>query len=290
MSLHKLTNVELRDYCKRQIESLEEWIRRLIDKILKNEYGANYFNFKSPNGENIIAKWIRDEVDSRLSQDQENRYPRPIDACLLEAEIKILTNPNLYNKHFRLVFDNKFIPGNSEMLRLMLNNLVVPRNKLYHANPISVREAEQIICYSNDVIECIKEYFNMNNPSNEFNVPLIFKYSDSLGNVIWRESMQKTTNGGRIIQFQNKEQFYQNVGNELSIELEIDSSFDQSAYEIKWIRDSSLESETNKWSYRFEVSDIGEVFKVTVTIKTTNTWHRMGKIDDALYIQFKVLP
>ena len=46
MSLHKLPIDEIRDYCKRDIESLEYWLRRLIDEALSDAYGSNYLYAK----------------------------------------------------------------------------------------------------------------------------------------------------------------------------------------------------------------------------------------------------
>lgn len=42
MPLHSIPEKDLRDYCRRSIETLEVWLRRLIDEELRKVYGSNY--------------------------------------------------------------------------------------------------------------------------------------------------------------------------------------------------------------------------------------------------------
>lgn len=288
MPLYKLTDSELRQYCKEYIESLEMWLRRLIDDILTAEYGVNYYNRILPDGTNLISKKIKKEIDYRITTEP-TRYARPIDACLLESEIKIITNPNLYSKHFRKVFDDDFITGNPEMIRIYLNRLALPRNKLYHANSISVRDAERVICYSNDIIESIKNYYIQINMDQEFNVPLILKYKDSFGNSVFRNKFTgKTLMGGLYISFETIKENFLRPGDKISIELEVDSSFPDDSYTIKWQPGTNKNGTT--FSYTIQNKDVGETFNVFANLKTTNDWHKLSDVDDLLVVKFKVLP
>lgn len=170
MSLHKLNQAELNQDCKKYIESVEIWLRRLIDQTLTIHYGSNYLTFQHANGDYLIKNEIRNKIQARIDSEP-GRYPRPIDACLLEHEIAIISNPVLYKIHFKKVFENEF-PEGLTGFRKCLDRLVQPRNKLYHANPISIREAERVICYSNDIIDAIKDYYIQTGMNQEYNRPL----------------------------------------------------------------------------------------------------------------------
>ena len=88
------------------------------------------------------------------------RFSRIIDAAILDDCINIICNPNLFRRHFREAFKTAFPVGDSrDETRIFLKRLIKPRNLLYHANPISVRQAEQVICYSHDIIESLKKYY-----------------------------------------------------------------------------------------------------------------------------------
>jgi hypothetical protein len=67
--------------------------------------------------------------------------------------------------------------------------LLDPRNRLYHSNPISLHEAEQVVCYSNDIIESLKQHYGAIGMQSEYNVPTNLKFSDSFGNLCFRNQM-----------------------------------------------------------------------------------------------------
>ena len=58
--------------------------------------------------------------------------------------------------------------------KTFLTRIIPIRNKLSHSNPISIREAERAICYSNDFVEGVKEYMKQEGKQNEYNVPKIY--------------------------------------------------------------------------------------------------------------------
>lgn len=289
MPLHNLSESELRKYCKEYLESLELWLRRLIDDILTQRYGHEYFNFKKSDGSNLISNKIITEVSDRMKNEPE-RYPRLIDACLLDSEIKIITNRNLYSELFEVVFKDSFQWGN-DMLRVFLERLVVPRNKLYHANTISVREAEQIICYVNDIIDAIKKYYVSSNMNSDYNVPLILSYKDSFGNQVFRNQFHgRTLGGGEFINFDNEKQMFMRPGDKIKIEIEIDPTFSKDSYKIDW--NPKVQEFDNKsyFSYTIKNKDVGENFTISAKITTYNEWHRIHGFDDFLVVRFRVLP
>lgn len=53
---------ELRAVCRKEIESLEHWARRLIHSILTENYGKEYFSYKFPSGEPLIKKRLPPEL------------------------------------------------------------------------------------------------------------------------------------------------------------------------------------------------------------------------------------
>ena len=156
MPLHLLKELELRDHCRRAIEALEFWLRRSIDTALAEAYGADYFSAVDEQGNNVINAELRRSLGERRDANP-NRYARLIDAALLEDEIRIICNPNLYPRFFGQALNEAF-PVGREQAKATLDRLVGPRNALSHNNPVSVREAEQVICYSGDVIESLKKF------------------------------------------------------------------------------------------------------------------------------------
>lgn len=151
-----MNDAEIRQICKERIETLEFWLRRLVDQeFLKID--LNYFNFLDEKGNRLIKKNISDKVIERRSHEPE-RYSRYIDATLFDDLITIICNPSNYKANFEKYFIKNFAFGN-EVLRFYLHKIYEPRNNLAHANPISLRQAEQIICYVNDILESIKDYY-----------------------------------------------------------------------------------------------------------------------------------
>ncbi len=53
----KLEDSEIRNICKEKLESLEHWLRRLIDKILTESYG-DFFSHVDDKGDRLIKKKI----------------------------------------------------------------------------------------------------------------------------------------------------------------------------------------------------------------------------------------
>lgn len=137
MPLHKLSDAELRQFCREATEALEFWLRRLIDVTLKLAHGDNYINALDGTNKNVINRPIRESVQNRAVSDP-MRYPRVVDAMLLDDEISIICNPDLYKKHFGEYF-SAFYPLGNDSLRLHLKRILDSRNNLSHANPISVR-------------------------------------------------------------------------------------------------------------------------------------------------------
>ena len=129
---YNLSDNELRQICKEKIESLEFWLRRLIDEILTEAY-RDYFTFQDANGNFLFGSAIRKAISKRKEVEPE-RYPRMIDAVLFNDSIDIICHPNLYKKHFAAALVEAF-PDGREEAKTFLERLVEPRNRLGCTHP-----------------------------------------------------------------------------------------------------------------------------------------------------------
>lgn len=284
MSLHLLNSEELRATCKSCLENFEFWLKRLIHEQFSQAYGENYMEYRYDNGDYLIKSEIRQNIRDRL-QKEPNRYQRAIDAAWIAELINLVTSPRYYNKHFAIAFKQAFPDGCNEA-RTFLERLLEPRNRLSHANPISVRQAEQVICYCNDSIESIKTYYRENDMATEYDVALILKYSDSLGNLINRENWDSPPYNLIL----KKPEFYLRPGDIFSAEIEIDSSYESTKYNLHWFRNGRSFGNKTKITSAIEDSDIGENFFIEAQITMNRNWHRHYEYDDRLLVSYKVLP
>jgi hypothetical protein len=226
-NLHNMQDAEIRSVCKDRIESLEHWLRRLIDDTLSPFYG-DYFSSTDASGNRLIKNSLARQVAARRAAEP-LRYPRNIDAVLLEDAVGIVCKPELYQKHFKAALRGAF-PDGREEARTFLNRLLAPRNNLSHANAISARQAEQIICYANDVIDSLKNYYRERGMEEAYDAPLILRVTDSFGNSFSRSQFQPCHDGGIMLLFVEKPRMYLRPGDTLTLEIEVDPAYDASSY------------------------------------------------------------
>ena len=62
MLFSQLKEEEKRSICKKEIENLENWLRRLAHELLNKEYGKNYLEYKDGNNNYLISRKIMQEV------------------------------------------------------------------------------------------------------------------------------------------------------------------------------------------------------------------------------------
>jgi hypothetical protein len=287
MDLYIMNEEERRILCKQTLETLEYWLRRLIDDVLSKQYGANYIEATDKNGNFIINTAIRKKIQDRMNLEPD-RYPRLIDATLLEHQIDIICNPSLYNLHFAPALKTAFPEGRDEA-RTFLKRLEYPRNCLYHANALSVRQSEQVVCYSHDVIDSIKEHHIVTNQGTEFNVPKILKITDSFGNV---HHFNDPSNNG--VSFTEKKECYLRPGDTLTIEAEVDPTFQESEYSILWRGGNTYERSVLQRGKKLLVV-ISELmvsarYPFRCDLTTNKTWHKHDTFDDQVSVAYKILP
>ena len=172
-----MTIDETRAACKGKIESLEFWLRRLIDLRLTAIHGPNYFDEVDATGAHLFSTSVRKHATDMMSA-HPGRYQRRIDTLLLEDEAKTIFK--LFGE-FRDAFAG--VAHNREAVQQQLNHIVAARNPLYHANPVTLRQAERAYCYSSDIIDSIQDFYRKQAMAYLYDAPLILRMSDSLGHV-----------------------------------------------------------------------------------------------------------
>ena len=289
MPLQQLESANLRSHCKEIIETTELWLRRYLHDELHKKYGTNYFNVKRENGDNLIKSTITKDVLKR-SQNAPLRFPRPVDALTLEETIKIICNPELYRNHFSKGLKFAFPDGREECFTF-LSRLILPRNKLYHSNLISIREAEKIICYSRDVIDSLKIYYTETGVSEVFNVPSIYKITDSFGEIFTDENFIKTIPQQWIAAKPTNEKRDLSCGDTLRLEAFVDESFTETEYIVRWSHGLKPIGEGKVLNIKIEEKHIGETFSIRCTIIQNKEWHKFSSYDHRITLAcYRVLP
>lgn len=286
------SNDEIRSLCKEHIETLEHWLRRLVDQALVPSY-RDYFTYVDSAGNRLVRTALSKDVDDRMQREPE-RYARKIDAVLLDDLIYLICHPKLFRQHFADPLRYAF-PEGAEEARTFLTRLLDPRHRLAHANPISVRQAEQVLCYTGDVIDSIKKHYRETGMQQEFNVPEILRFTDSFGASLHRSQFGVMGGFGRSLDFSKEPTKYVRPGNTLTIEVEVDPSFSESSYMLKWAtpsKGSGFETEPrNRLTLEISNREVGESFQIVCFIQTLNDWHRWpNSFDDYLTISYKGLP
>lgn len=288
--LSSLPEAEIRSICKQKIESIEHWLRRLIDDTLTPIYG-DYFEYKDGSGTRLIKGELAAQVSDRQAREPA-RYPRKIDAVLLDDAVEIICKPHLFKAHFARPFKDAFPEGREEA-KTFLGRIQAPRNHLAHANAISSRCAEQILCYSNDVIDSLKRHYQGLNMQQEYDVPLILRVTDSFGQTFTRAQCGPAHDGGISLSYLDQPNHHLRPGDTLTIELEIDPAYDAESYDIKWASTKQLDApvDGSKVVITIQERHVGQSFDVQCRITTKRGWHRMQMgSDDFLLAYFKVLP
>ena len=293
MSLHRLSEAELRTACKAGIEALEFWLRRVIDITLLPEFGEDYINAHNPaNGQYLFKRALREKIAKRARLDP-TRYPRHIDAALLEDEMYIVCHRQLYGKFFKPFFVSSYPLGDDE-LRFFLGKIAGPRNPLAHSNPISVRQAEQVLCYSHDVIDAIKKHMEKLNMGKDFNAPTIVKISDSNGSVFYDAQIKRNSTGRGTVNLNEDDSTQLRAGDTLSVEVEVDPSFSPNDYRIEWVYKNQASEHTGPLPSRITIDvlecHVGFEFAIYCKVISNQSWHRCGDVDDCVGLIYKVLP
>lgn len=289
-----LSETEIRNKCHYHFDTFELWTRRLINDELTSKYGDDYFDFVKPDGNSIVKTAINKKVESRM-KDQPLRFKRKIDAIVMEDLEYFLCREDFYKDFFKEVLEPFF--SGIEEVRSVFGRMIKIRNKISHAHVISLHEAVQCICYSNDYIETYKEYYIKKGKEKDFNVPTFIKIRDILGNEFIRRKSSDIDweiicNGVLDPKVQLRS------GEKYKLELEVDQSFDPSDYKIIWFLQekefmNAMKGEGNVISIDISNKLVGIYPTITIKLKTNKEWNRFGYkgCDDFIKITLeKVLP
>ncbi|MFL5738618.1 MAG: hypothetical protein ACJ75B_00265 [Flavisolibacter sp.] len=276
---------EIRNHCRQTIESLEIWLRTIIDKEMRERYGPDYLDAIHA-GSPLLSVKLVTEIKQK-QQAEPHRFQRLIDAAFLEDAIKIICHPNLwvlFQPYFQFGFPN----GVAE-LRATLTKLQMPRNHLSHANPISHRQAEQIICYSHDIVESIKERFTQLNMQNQFNVPMFRRFRDSFGN---ERHFSDDSRLARRISFRVDPRFHLRPGDTLVLEVEVDATWEAHGYNLVWriVTPFGNVGQGNRLSIPITNQNVSRTFTIECLVRSNKDWHKYPEYDDRLQVGYMVLP
>ena len=280
---YSYTQEELRSICRSSIEAFEIWARRIIHNKLTTEYGENYFETDIGNSEKVLNKEHYKKYINIITKNP-SRCNRPVDALFIESLIYILCKQKLYKTLFKEVLDYSY-PQGVEEVREFLGRLINPRNSLAHANPISIRQAEQIVCYINDFVDTIKEYYIRIGEDKMWNTPFIIKATDSLG-----KEYYPNENKTLFEVFQVDKIF--SVGDTYKIWVEIDNSFNEDSYRIEWrfFDSGAILSPSHECCITFSVAEISANKSLSCKIIQNQEWHKHSHFEHEIVFSFDVLP
>lgn len=279
------TEEELRSFCRKSIESLEMWARRLIHEKLVEKYGSDYVNHKTSEENYLIKREVRDHIQSMLQREQ-GRFHRAVDTLFFEHIVYFLCNPAFYRDLFGEALKFAYPNGCNEA-RVFLERITPIRNALSHSNPISIRQAEQAICYSHDFVDSLKKYYKHKGMEQMWNVPRIIRISDSLGNVF---DNPVDTHGAQSI-FKISQEIH--CGDTYSVSVEVDNSFSESEYDIIWTNQNSQKqgfANCKNFVITFDESDVTQIHTITCIVKSHKAWHKYRYHDCEMVLMFAVLP
>ncbi len=289
--LFNLTENELRDMSRHHIDTFENWSRRLIDETFKNNYGNDYFSYMIEPDRPLVRSEIKQRIEQRMNNNP-RRFPRKIDATTMEDIEYFFCREDLFNNHFKSILE-PFYSGISEV-RQVLNRLIPIRNKLSHGNIISIREAEQCICYTGDFVSVFKQYYSTIGKEKDYNVPVFLRIKDILGNDIIREDTQcfwelhfDRINAPKI-QFRS--------GDYYKLWVEVDSSFDEAFYDIEWMITQDYTTPIAKGTgntieFSLTNKNVSYAPEIRIYLTTKRDWHRFRNFDDLIWLHYdRVLP
>jgi hypothetical protein len=119
MPLHELTDDERRSHCRREIEALECWLRRLVHETFSKAYGPGYLDATGKDGNQLFRTDTVKAIEVRRSEEP-SRYARPIDAATLDDLVRVICKPENYNQHFFNALRIAF-PERAQEARTFLN-------------------------------------------------------------------------------------------------------------------------------------------------------------------------
>ncbi len=281
MAFESLSHEERTSLTSRHLAGVESWLRRLADYQLRKALGPKYITENA-----TIGRRIREPVAVRLEELPADA--REVDATTFGNLIALISNQNLYQAYFHEALSAAF-PRGAEEFRHFAERLVDIRNHVAHGHAASSRQAERAVCYANDIVESLSAYFRGVGMANEYDVPLIVAYVDSLGNssTLQGVPMDMST---RNIDWRKGPYGDLRPGMLVSAEVTVDPTFAGAEYTIHWQLYGREKHLGSKAEFAVDPTHVGEQLELVFEVKTDRLWHRDRGIDDSLVLLFRVLP
>lgn len=267
---------------RRHVDSAESWLRKIIHHELSSAIGKDYLR-----AEGILKKEALRQIESKLAQPSSN-FMRPIDATTFEQAIALATHPDRYARYFKLAFSAGY-PLGREQAVLYLNRLKDIRNNVSHGRGCTARQLEQAICYSNDLVDSLKDHFRRIGVGKHFDVPMIVRYTDNRGNESHLDDVPSDVQT-RILDWRGMGHGDLHPGDVLVAEVEIDQSYDPSTYKVSWWSPGSGWVEGPKLRIEIGNRHVGELMTIEFQVVSNRDWHRQSGVDDKLLVGYRVLP
>ena len=283
VSPDQLDKIGRDELARRHVWSAENWLRKLIDYQLSNSLGPKYIT---------KGKWKKSlvmEVTRKLSECP-SKFTREIDTTTFDQAIDIVCHPDCWGTQFRAALTTAYPCGQSEA-RIFLSRLKDIRNDIAHGRGCSARQLEQAICYSNDLADAVKEFFKKQNMHRIYNVPMIVRYVDNLGNESNLNGVPEDISS-RHIDWRRAGRGDLHTGFTLTAEVDVDPSFDEAEYQVRWFAlVPGFSYQTGKVA-RVQIGNIhvGEQMELHFEVISNKDWHRQHGLDDSLCLIFRVLP
>lgn len=282
MALHLLSADQVASSCRQRIESCELWLRYLIHDQLSRALGASYLTALSPSNTPIFSASAQRNAASR-SGSARTAPPRPVDTLLFDDLASVLAKVDVYDKWFKSALHADF-PLGSTQIRNVLTLLVPIRNKLAHANGVTLtlHEAERALCYCNDLISAIQNYYTGTNMADKFPAPIFTRISDSQGNVHYPSDHRPNFYGKEPLK----------CGDTIRFEVEVDSTFAPSEYDISWVVNNISNGQTGTgpiFSVVLDERHVGLQFAVSAKLLSHKSWHRDQNFDALAVLRYEVL-
>lgn len=263
---------------RRYLDSAEAWLRRLLHEELVQIIGPEYIT---------AGEWnegIKNRVKKEVQKEPEE-FTRQVDATVLAHLIDMTCDPNHWPKWADAL--SSAYPDGPDEARTFLGRLKHIRNDVQHGRVCTGRQLEQAICYSNDLIDSIKDHFRRNGLGREFNVPTFIRAYDNLGN----NEHLAPGHHFRTSNFSAGSKGTLHPGETLIAEVEVDPTFDPSGYTVMWwLKTGTERGHGAKAVIPLTNAHVRERIELQFQLRTHRDWHRTGTYDDVLDLFYKVLP
>jgi hypothetical protein len=272
---------ERQNFVRTYTDSAERWLRHLVHLTLGRTIGPNYIT-QGPWKKDLIQR-ISTKIHSTPGI-----FTREVDATTFDQLVDIVCHP----KHWDVFKDAlaRAYPDGVQEARTFLTRIQDIRNNVAHLRACSVRELEQALCYSNDLADSIKAHFQATDMAKEFYVPVFVSFSDSLGNAGHFRPSEWHFRGEDLSTNVHKRLF---PGDVLTLELDVDPSFDPSTYSVTWRIKTHPHDKGDGKKAVIPITEahIGQRMEIQFKLVTTNSWHRSSDgSDDIIDLHYRVLP